>query len=86
MARALFYNNNNNNNNKYFNHRTDTFPFSMYRFIKYFTLENKKLPSTKFVTDLNFKLFSNVKIGIVRSYFREYTAIAVQTLSKRFIL
>ena len=79
MARALFY----NNNDKYFNHRFDTFPFSMYRFIKYFTLENKKLSLTKFVSDLNFKLFSNVKIGIVRSYFREYTAIAVQTLSKR---
>jgi len=78
MARALFY-----NNKEYFNHRIDTFPFSMYRFIKYFTLENKKLPLNKFVTDLNFRLFNNVKIGIVRSYFREYTAIAVQTLSKR---
>jgi len=81
MARALFYNN--NNNYEHFNNRIDTFPFSMYRFIKYFTLENKKSTLSKFITDLNFKLFSNVKIGIVRSYFREYTAIAVQTLSKR---
>jgi len=79
MARTLFY----NNNKDYFNHRIDTFPYSMYRFIKYFTLENKKLPLNKFVMDLNFKLFNNVKVGIVRSYFREYTAIAVQTLSKR---
>jgi len=78
MARALF-----NYNNGHFNNRIDIFPFSMYRFIKYFTLENKKISISKFITDLNFKLFSNVKIGIVKSYFRKYTAIAVQTLSKR---
>ncbi|OUM56586.1 hypothetical protein PIROE2DRAFT_65452, partial [Piromyces sp. E2] len=78
MARALFY-----NTKEHFNNRIYTFPFSMYRFIKYFTLENKKLPLNKFVTELNFKLFNNVKVGIVRSYFKEYMAIAVQTLSKR---
>jgi len=49
MARALFY-----NNKEHFNNRIDTFIFSMYRFIKYFTLENKKLPLNKFVVDLNF--------------------------------
>jgi len=79
MARALFINSNKN----YFSNRIDTFPFSMYHFIKYFTLENKNLPLNKFVSSLNIKLFSNVKSGTVRSYFRDYSSIAVQTLSKR---
>jgi len=78
MARALFY-----NNKEHFNNRIDTFPFSLYRSIKYFTLENKKLPLNKFIMNLNYKLFNNVKTGNVRSYFKEYTAIATQTLSKR---
>ena len=49
----------------------------MYCFIKDFTLENKILSLIKFVSNLNFKLYSNLKIGIVRSYFREYTATVV---------
>jgi len=79
MARALFH----GDGKEHYNSRIDTFPCSMFRFIKYFTLENKHLPLNKFVHNLNFKLYSNVKSGIVRSYFRDYSAIAVQTLSKR---
>ncbi|ORX41433.1 hypothetical protein BCR36DRAFT_311602, partial [Piromyces finnis] len=78
MARAFLF-----NTKEHYNNRIDTFPYSMYRFIKYYTLENKKVPLNKFVKDLNFKLFSNIKTGIVRSYFKDYSAIAVQTLSKR---
>lgn len=78
MARSFFC-----DTKEHYNNRIDTFPYSMYRFIKYYALENKKVPLNKFVKDLNFKLFNNVKTGLVRSYFKEYSAIAVQTLSKR---
>ncbi|KAL6588276.1 hypothetical protein U3516DRAFT_791097, partial [Neocallimastix sp. 'constans'] len=80
MARSLFHN---EGNVQYYNSRIDTFPYSLYRSIKYFTLENKKLPLDKFIRNLNIKLYGNVKSGKVRSYFREYEAISVQTLSKR---
>ncbi|KAG4083537.1 beta and beta-prime subunits of DNA dependent RNA-polymerase [Neocallimastix lanati (nom. inval.)] len=80
MARSLFHN---EGNVQYYNSRIDTFPYSLYRSIKYFTLENKKLPMDKFIRNLNIKLYGNVKSGKVRSYFREYEAISVQTLSKR---
>jgi len=84
MARAFFH-----PNKEQYNSRFDSFPYSMYRSVKYFTLENKyknknkKFSLNEFVTELNFKLYGNVKTGNVRSYFREYSAIAVQTLSKR---
>ncbi|KAG4081961.1 beta and beta-prime subunits of DNA dependent RNA-polymerase [Neocallimastix lanati (nom. inval.)] len=80
MARSLFHN---EGNVQYYNSRIDTFPYSLYRSIKYFTLENKKLPLDKFIRNLNIKLYGNVKSGKVRSYFREYETISVQTLSKR---
>ena len=80
MARSLFHN---EGNIQYYNSRINTFPYSLHRSIKYFTLENKKLPLVKFIKNLNMKLYANVKSGKVRSYFREYEAISVQTLSKR---
>jgi DNA-directed RNA polymerase beta subunit len=46
-------------------------------------LENKNLPLNRFINNLNIKLYANAKSGKVRSYFREYEAISVQTLSKR---
>jgi DNA-directed RNA polymerase beta subunit len=80
MARSLFHS---EHNVQYYNSRIDTFPYSLYRSIKYFTLENKNLPLNRFINNLNIKLYANAKSGKVRSYFREYEAISVQTLSKR---
>jgi len=54
-----------NSEKEYFNGRIDSFPFSLFRTVKYFTMENKKTGLSKFVTALNFKLYSNAKSGKV---------------------
>jgi len=59
MARFLFHN---EGNDQYYNSGIDTFPYSLYRIKKYFTLENKKLSLDKFIKNLNIKLYVNVKI------------------------
>ncbi|ORY21841.1 hypothetical protein LY90DRAFT_515890 [Neocallimastix californiae] len=56
MARSLFHN---EGNVQYYNSRIDTFPYSLYRSIKYFTLENKKLPLDKFIRNLNINCTGN---------------------------
>jgi len=74
-----------NSSRSYFSNRIDYFPSSIHRKIKYFGMDrkNKKLDMNSFVSNLNLTLYNMVKSGTIRSYFCEYSSIAVQTLSKR---
>ncbi|KAG4090461.1 beta and beta-prime subunits of DNA dependent RNA-polymerase [Neocallimastix lanati (nom. inval.)] len=74
-----------NSSKSYFSNRIDCFPCSIHRKIKYFGMDrkNKKLDTSSFVSNLNLTLYNMVKSGTIRSYFCEYSSIAVQTLSKR---
>jgi len=73
-----------NNSRSYFSNRIDCFPCSIHRTVKYFGMDNKnkKLDTNSFVSNLNLSLYSIVKSGTIRSYFCEYSSIAVQKLSK----